>query len=732
MDDKELIQEFLVESYENLSQLNREIVELESRPTDAKLLDSVFRVMHTLKGTCGFLGFSNLERVAHFSENLLSQLRGGDRLLTAELASLLLEVADEVRGMLSEIETTGQEPAKPPEGLVVRLETACRNEAMDPATAVKARLDTELHPAQKAASISDSSIRVNVPLLDRLMNLVGELVLARNQITQVSNHVNNAVLMAASQRLDLVTTELQQGVMKTRMQPIGVVWDQLPRQVRDLSCNFGKQIRLEMEGAETELDKTIIEAVKDPITHIVRNCCDHGIELPEARRIAGKPPAGRIWLRARHESGQVVIEIGDDGAGIDTAKLRGAAKNSGRFTAGQVERMTREEVINLIFLPGLSTAKDVTKISGRGVGMDVVRTNVERIGGTVDVAGEEGTGSTIRLRIPLTLAIIPGLLVSAHSSDRSLPFIIPQASVAELVRVDERDRSLETVQDRQVYRLRGKLLPVVHLSQMLGLRDRGVSLPGAKNMVVVQAEDRLFGLIVDDLHDTEEIVVKPLGHHLKGLTCYAGATILGDGRVALILDVAGLSAIANVFVCARQTDARQAARAGEQTDRETLLLLRAGSAAQLAIPLARVSRLEEFPSSRLEVSAGRTAVQYRGGILPLVPLGELLGYGTSPADRSGTVRTIVLERGGRIAGLIVDEISDIVEAHIDSLEASDRFGLKGSAVVNHRVTDLLDTDPLLSAAFAYGRTNSSGVQALALAVNPHAAAGATEREALRS
>ena len=655
--------------------------------------------------------------MAHHSENLLSQLRSGDRLLSSELANLLLEVADTVRGMLNEIEATGSQSSEPPKCLIARLEAACRNESTESRAAGSTPPEPDRHTSQKTASIADSSIRVSVSLLDRLMNLVGELVLARNQITQVSNHVDNAVLMASSQRLDLVTTELQQGVMKTRMQPIGVVWNQLPRQVRDLSSTFGKQIRLEMEGAETELDKTIIEAVKDPIAHIVRNCCDHGIEMPAARQDAGKPPAGRIWLRARHESGQVVIEIGDDGAGINTTKLRAVARDGGRYTPDQLERMSEDEVMNLIFVAGLSTAKDVTKISGRGVGMDVVRTNVERIGGTVDLASQAGAGSTIRLRIPLTLAIIPGLLVSAKIGDLILPLIIPQASLAELVRVDEGDRSLESIQDRQVYRLRGKLLPVVHLTEVLGLRERGTRQPGAKNMVVVQAEDRQFGLIVDDLHDTEEIVVKPLGHHLKSLTCYAGATILGDGRVALILDVAGLSLMANVFVSARQTDSNQALRAAETAGQETLLLLRAGHSGQLAIPLARVSRLEEFPSSRLEVSAGGTAVQYRDGILPLVPLAELLGCKDSTSSQPGMVRTIVLERGGRIAGLVVDEICDIVQSRVELLNGSRQFGLKGSAVVNHCVTDLLDTDPLLTAAFAWGTRGSPGVQTLALAVD---------------
>jgi two-component system chemotaxis sensor kinase CheA len=376
--------------------------------------------------------------------------------------------------------------------------------------------------------------------------------------------------------------------------------------------------------------------------------------------------------------------------------------------------MTDEETLNLIFLPGLSTASHVTNISGRGVGMDVVRTNVERIGGTVDVSSQEGAGTVLRLRIPLTLAIIPGLLVTARAGSSELPFVIPQVAVAELVRIDEGDRCLESVQQALIYRLRGRLLPVTHLNDVLGLGQPALQ-TGARNMIVLETEHRQFGLIVDTLHDTQEIVVKPLGHHMKGLNSYAGATILGDGRVALILDVAGLAEASGVFLSIRQAETVQTTRVAENNDTQTLLLLRAGTATQLAIPLANVSRLEEFPTTRIETTDGRPAIQYRGRILPLAPLAELLNC-PAPAAALPTTRTIVLERDGLSAGLIVEEISDIVEAACSRVESSGRFGLRGSTIINNRVTDLLDPAPLLTAAIAYRRPSTQSVGALARAL----------------
>src|SRR5580692_5391647 len=578
----DIVREFLVESSENLDLLDRELINLEKDPGNRSTLASIFRTIHTIKGTCGFLGFTKLESVAHVGENLLSKLRDGELALNPEMTTALLAMVDAIRQMLASVEAIGNEGERNDQELIQTLTrllqgSAAASKAETPAAPTaspaapiavapiepvvpppdaspaprpielpvapapvaeaapksEARAEHVEHasdhgPAAPSAesaaqsqartAASESSIRVDVTLLDKLMNLVGELVLARNQILQFSNATEDAGLLAPSQRLNLITTELQEGVMKTRMQPIGNIWSKFPRTVRDVAATCGKRIRLEMEGKETELDKTIIEAIKDPLTHIVRNSADHGIETPAERAVTGKPVEGRLLLRAYHEGGQVIIEISDDGAGVDSEKLRRKALEKGLITAEQAAQMSERDTANLIFLPGFSTAEKVTNVSGRGVGMDVVKTNIEKIGGTVGVQSVLGTGTTVKMKIPLTLAIVPGLVVL--SAGRR--FVIPQVSLLELVLIDgEQTRnSIEMVHGAPVYRLRGRLLPLAYLDKELELSKSTEHVEGLNsgvNMVVLQAENRQFGLIVDEIRDTEEIVVKPLGRRLKGI-----------------------------------------------------------------------------------------------------------------------------------------------------------------------------------------------------------------------
>jgi len=710
MEDQEIVNEFLIESNENLGRLDQEMVELERRPNDAELLASVFRTFHTVKGTCGFLGYAKLERVAHQAENVLSQMRSGSLRLTSDLASLILQAMDVLRRHLTSIEASGQEASEDSSDLCRRLEEAARGDA-GPAAATPAP-PPEAEVAAQKAGVADSAIRVDVHLLDKLMNLVGELVLARNQILQFSAQQEGSALGATSQRLNLITSELQEGVMKTRMQPIGVVWNKLPRLVRDVATACGKQIALEMEGAETEMDKTIIESIKDPLTHIVRNCGDHGIERPEVRVGRGKPAQGRICLRAFHEGGQVIIEIGDDGAGVDTAKVKAKAIQNGLIRPDQAELMGEREALNLLFLAGFSTAEKVTNVSGRGVGMDVVRTNIEKIGGTVDLSSRLGEGTTVKLKIPLTLAIIPGLVVTL-GDQRSAPrngktgaggeqFVIPQVSLVELVRLDGEAalRSIERIRGTSVYRLRGDLLPIVYLREVLGMEGGG-SGSGVVNIAVLQAEDRQFGLVVDGVKDTQEIVVKPLGKHLKGLSCYAGATIMGDGRVALILDVLGIAQKCGEVAGGRERTREEAVTRQENAadSRQTFLLFGAGPFKRLAVPLSLVARLEEFPLSRVERAGNRLVVQYRGRILPLVPLAPILEPGCEDtAGSQDPVQAIVFDDGDRRIGLLVDQLVDIVDDTVTIRQASGRKGLLGSAVIGKQVTDMLDLDAVIAAA----------------------------------
>jgi two-component system chemotaxis sensor kinase CheA len=520
------------------------------------------------------------------------------------------------------------------------------------------------------------------------MNLVGELVLARNQILQHNSQREDAGFAATSQRLNLITSELQENVMKTRMQPIGVVWNKLPRVVRDLASTCGKQISLEMDGADTELDKTIIEAIKDPLTHIVRNCCDHGIETPEVRLGRGKPGQGRLFLHAFHEGGHVNIEVADDGAGIDGERVKQKAIQRGLITAEQAARMSDREADQLIFLPGLSTVECVTSISGRGVGMDVVRTNVEKIGGVVDMVSERGSGTTVKIKIPLTLAIIPGLIITGSG----MRFVIPQVSLLELIRLegDEGKKQIERIHGAPVYRRRGQLLPIAYLNELLNVPvAQGES--DVINIVVLQTEDRQFGLVVDEICDTQEIVVKPIGKLLKGVSCYAGATIMGDGHVALILDVMGVAHRSGI-TSEMHTDSRAKQREldQERASLTTLLLFQIGAFQRLAVPLSLVARLEEFATSRIESAAGEMVIQYRGGILPLVTFD-----GVGAMSQEDTVQVVVFSDGDRQIGLMVDRILDIVEEQVTVKKKSTKNGILGSAVVGKHLTDFLDLEGIL-------------------------------------
>ncbi|MGB6692428.1 MAG: chemotaxis protein CheW [Terracidiphilus sp.] len=732
-EDQEVIREFLVESYENLSRLDQELVELEKHPKDAEMLASIFRTFHTIKGTCGFLAFSILEKITHQAESLLSQLRDGQRELEPSLVSLILETVDATRRVLASIEANGNEGPDHFEELTERLRVTATGGVQNKAQAkvqvqapvqaeaeAKSKTEPETEPkksdltvveaagapeipegtksaddAGKSSAVADANIRVGVGLLDKLMDLVGELVLTRNQILQFNTEREDATLNATSQRLNLITTELQEGVMKTRMQPIGMVWNKLPRVVRDVSVSLGKQIRLEMDGAETELDRAIIEAIKDPLVHLVRNSCDHGVEAPEVRLRAGKAAQGKLTLRAYHEGGQVNIEIGDDGAGVDVARVKEKAIEKGLLRPEHAAKLSDREALNLIFQPGFSTAQTITNVSGRGVGMDVVKSNIEKIGGAVDIFSRPGDGTTVKLKIPLTLAIIPGLVVTSGGER----FVIPQVSLLELIRLegDSSDKHIEYVHGTPVYRRRGSLLPIAYLNKVLGMKpaEQGE----AVSMVVLQAEDRRFGLVVDGINDTQEIVVKPLGKQLKGLSVYAGATIMGDGRVALILDVLGIGQCSGVLAESREQGrgtAEQRAQAGVEQQR--LLLFRAGTFERLAVPLSLVARLEEFPLSSIEHASGSQVVQYRNQILPLVPLQEILEPGAQGTGAADPAQVIVFNDGDRSLGVVVDQILDVLEETVTVRKGTARKGLLGSAVVGKRITDFIDLNHVLSAA----------------------------------
>jgi two-component system chemotaxis sensor kinase CheA len=797
MDD--IVKDFLIESRENLDRLDQELVSLESDPNAKDLLASIFRTIHTIKGSCGFLGFARLEKVAHTGESLLSKLRDGTLSLNAEITSGLLAMIDAVRRMLNEIQSTesdGQNDypelqerlrilqttkvdsevattQKSPEPdlltpppisstgpRILEVEVAASESSSTPATS--AEQDRSNEPSQagipttqflpsagkiggllvnrgcigaeglalalqeqergdqrrlgeilvslglcrqedvnaaqqiletRGRNAGVETVRVGVDLLDTLMNLVGELVLARNQLLQVSNTAQDASVQFVSQRMNLIVTEVQEQVMKTRMQPIGIVWNKFPRTVRDLALNCGKEVHLEMEGQETELDRTIIEAIKDPLTHLIRNSIDHGIEMPDARRKSGKDPVGRVRLRAFQEGGKVNIEITDDGAGLNIDRIRNKAVERGMMTPQQAKQLTERETFNLIFLAGFSTAEKVTNVSGRGVGMDVVRTNIEKISGTIDLESSPGKGTTVRVRIPLTLAIVPALLVRC----RGERFAIPQVSVLELVGLEDGEtQQVELIRGIPVYRLRGNLLPLVYLDRELKLNSSDRTRQQAGNSIVVlQADSRQFGLVVDDVADTEEIVVKPLCEQLKGIDAYSGATIMGDGQVALILDVLGFAHHAGVASEAResaQTSGQAEVRASGETH-QSLLIARNGSDGQVAIPLSVVARLEGFAAALVKQVGDREVMDYRGQIIPMVRLSSVLPAGNLVAGQTAdanSIEVVIYSERGHTAGLIVDCIVDIIDEQSKIDPLATRPGVLGSFASQNSITELLD------------------------------------------
>ncbi|WP_255733385.1 chemotaxis protein CheA [Cellulomonas sp. ACRRI] len=759
----EIVREFLVESHENLDQLDQDLVALESEPGSRSLIASVFRTIHTIKGTSGFLAFSRLERVAHAGENLLVELRDGRRSMDQATTDVLLRLVDTIREILRAIEVEGGEggveidaviaaieaiqavepgaepaaeaapepaaaPVEPDPAPVAAAPVAASPVAATPVAATDAppavvpapapapaveavapapapappapapSPAAAAAPAEELGSLragaADASIRVDVDLLDALMRQVGELVLARNQISRLAGGTDDVDLARSAQRLNLIAGELQEGVMKTRMQPIEHLWSKMPRMVRDVAAACHREVQLELSGGDTELDRSLLEAVKDPLTHLVRNAVDHGIEASADRVAAGKQPKGVLALRAYHASGQVVVEVADDGRGIDPEKIGAKAVQKGLRTADQVASMGQADLLQLLFLPGFSTAEAVTNVSGRGVGMDVVRTKIEAIGGAVEVDSAVGRGTTWRLRIPLTLAIMPALTVECTGD----LYAIPQVNLLELVALDSQrsESGIEHIHEAAVYRLRGELLPLVSLSEVL---EVGGERPENAVIAVVQSDQQRFGLLVDRVLNTEEIVVKPLSARLKAIGAYSGATVLGDGHVALILDVQAIARRAlagELDVAAR--DAHDNAAANAVRDTQQVLVVGIGGGRQVAMPLASVARLEHVQADQVEYVGGREVVQYRGTILPLARLDRILGaYGS---EESSELLLVVYSRAGRSVGLVVKEIVDIVDD--DSARHSDieDAGLVGSTVLGEKVTELLDVRRAILAADA--------------------------------
>jgi two-component system chemotaxis sensor kinase CheA len=781
MDD--LLVEFLTETSESLDQLDLELVKLEQDPNDPALLGNIFRLVHTIKGTCGFLGLPRLESVAHAGENILGKFRDGALVVNPDGVTLILECLDQIKELLSELEKSEAEPegddkslidrlndyadngpssleaaagsaleavaetvetdsadaseadadehgfvpvpagqtgmateeAEPdehgfvpvPAGEIVTDQSAQVEETADaapepaptpaPTTAPAAQAEAEGGAADREVSVANQSIRVSVGLLEDLMTSISELVLSRNQLLQMVRHAEESEFTAPLQRLNHITTELQENVMKTRMQPIGNAWSKLPRIIRDLAHELDKKIDLQMIGSETELDRQVLEMIKDPLTHMVRNSADHGLEMPADRIAAGKSETGVVRLRAFHEGGQIVIEIHDDGAGISVSKVRQKILQNGLATETQLAAMSDEQIQAFVFNAGFSTAAAVTNVSGRGVGMDVVRTNIEKIGGTVEMKSTEGKGSTFTIKIPLTLAIVSALIVEAGEER----FAMPQISVVELVRTSQKsEHRIETIHATPVLRLRDRLLPLINLSQSLNIDGaQSVDENSELFIIVVAVGAQRFGVIVDRVFDTEEIVVKPTAPILRDIPLFSGNTILGDGSVVMILDPNGLANTVSGSQVGDTAETSEMMVSDDQRDhseRLSMLLFEAAGEEPKAVPLGLVSRLEEMDMAKVESASGAAVIQYRGELMPLVT-----ADGGHPLGEDGKRPVLVFADEERKMGLVVDRISDIVEQelNIEYAKTSDG-GHLGSAVLADKTHTVLDVGYYLN--FAHG------------------------------
>lgn len=820
IEDDEILQGFIEESLEHLSDIENDLLAIEEagENIDEDLVNKVFRAAHSIKGGAGFMGLTAIQELSHAAENVLGMIRSKKLVPNPEIINVLLLAADQLQSMIEDVHSSNDvdissfieplnaiaegnfskqaaaprpaksNPAPPPpvqeqapeiqtaavEPLVAEPESIAlpeeeaeeffEEEAEDTDTAgdqpsqqfstSKTSSLSATEVTRTAQSKGETSIRVHVSLLDSLMTLAGELVLSRNQLLQTiaSEDFRNAETVG--QRIDLITSELQEAIMLTRMQPIGNVFNKFPRVVRDLSKKLKKTIDLTIVGKDVELDKTIIEAINDPLTHLVRNSVDHGIEPPDERKRLGKSETGLVILKAYHEAGQVVIEISDDGKGLDGDALAASAVNKGLLTLEQTQVMSEKEKINLIFLPGFSTAKQVTDVSGRGVGMDVVKTNLDQLGGHVDIISEVGHGTTISIKLPLTLAIIPCQIIMTGGER----YAIPQVNLEELLRIpaNQVKTRVERVGNAEVVRLRGNLLPLIRLADVLGIErtywdadeetlkpdrreqvsdrrgkqspyfkggsdtqnprqsegdfqanrsvlDRRYSASSALNIVVVSTGAMKYGLIVDRLQDSEEIVIKPLGRHLQQCKGYAGATIMGDGRIALILDVSNLARMGHLTSLDGTDRASEVALAAEEAirakkDKQALLIFRSSESEHFAVPLNQVERIEKIHRSDIEEFGGKRVMQYRGGSLSLICVDDVAMV--HPLADNDNLLVIVFNIASSAVGLLAIGPIDALEIGVEIDDVTlKQTGIMGSVIIDKHTTMLVDIHEMVQTLF---------------------------------
>jgi two-component system chemotaxis sensor kinase CheA len=670
MDD--LIADFVAECRDMLEALGGEIVAWEAQPDDRARLDSIFRFVHTVKGNCGFFDFPRLEALSHAAEDALADVRAGRRQPDGALVSAVLAVIDRIGEMVAAIEAGEEMPAGDDSLLIHSLEPGAEGAAAPATNAVE---------AQGKASAAPRTIRLSVELLDRVMSTVSDMVLARNELARRLRESSTEVSVdGAFERLSSIIAEMRDAITRTRMQRIENLFVALPRMVRDLSAELGKQVLVDIEGGDVELDREMIEMIRDPLTHIVRNAVDHGIETPAERLKAGKREIGLLSVSARQSGNQILIDIHDDGRGIDGKKLVEKAIAAGVVKKADAAQLSPREQLALIFEAGLSTAKAVTAISGRGVGMDVVRSNVERIGGIVEVDSKPGDGTRMTLRVPLTLTIIPALTVSIAGQH----FAIPRSAIDEIVRANGESVTLEHLGGAGVATIRGRRVPEVSLADILGLESH-VEEADRRLIVLRPAGGDVYALSVDRIHDHEELVVKPAAPAVMATGLYAGTTLADDGSPILLFDPAGLAEVGGVKLEAQERAARIAegktANSGPKT--VPVLLFRGLDGARRAIRLAIVDRIEEVPASAVGKAAGQLRVQVGEAILPLAGV-------QSDALNGDKVRIFRLNDGANEIGYAFSEVIDFAEIGKDVIQAEHAGEISGVSLINGEPAELVD------------------------------------------
>jgi len=724
--DEDILQDFLVEAKEGITNLEEGFIELEKDKKNIEILKALFRTMHSLKGAAGFFGFKTLESIAHFSEDILSKLRDSLIEPDEDIIDILLKAVDHIKYIVGYIEENKAEPIedkildflvelsnfneklkkriqeKPKEEKPEEIKAEEKKEEIKKEIKEEVKEEKEIKEEKKEVKLvkevkkekkeepatipqielTETHIKVDVKLLDQLMNLAGELVLARNRVVQLSQKIMDEDLTRSVQVLSLITTEMQETIMKTRMQPIGMVFNKFPRIVRDLSKALGKKVNLHLEGTETELDRSIIEAIKDPLTHLVRNAIDHGIELPEERIKLNKPTEGVLILKAYQEGGQVIIEIEDDGRGIDVEKIRQKAVEKGFLTQEEATLASEKELLSLIFKPGFSTAETVTQLSGRGVGMDVVKTNIEKLGGSIEINTVRGKGTTVKIKIPLTLAIIPALIVTCGD----YRYAIPQVNLKELVNIQP-EKDLLKVGNTEFYRLRGEIIPVLRLSEVLKSNGKDED---QKNLVILTTGEKFIGLLVDKIFASEEIVVKPLGKWFKNIPIYSGATIMGDGKLALILDVIGLSQFIGISMEEVEKKYETTVIKTKTSSEETIfLLLFDVGEDRLALPIALISRLDKIKANEIQISGGKEIIIYKDEVIPIIRLENYLPLQSISSQEEYNV--LFFTERNKTCGILCSKIVGTLETTLEVEEGIyNHPGILGHRIINGKTVLFID------------------------------------------